>query len=101
MPSSNDDQAIVIKDLWGKVLSALVITGIMGGISFAFAQNGINAEVKTTVKNIQDRGHDRDGRLNRIDTKIDAVGKDVRKIEAQQMRIETKLDYLIENKDGV
>ena len=90
------DDAIIIKDLWGKILSAIVITGILGGVAFAFDQNATNAQVKTLVDTIEKRGYDRDARLNKLGEKVENVQRSVNDVRSQQIRIETKLDYLID-----
>lgn len=93
---SNSDQAIVIKDLWGKVLSTLAVMGIAGGMSFAFAQNATNAEIKTHIELVNEKTKAQDDRLNKMDTKIDGVQKSVNDVREHQARIETKLDILLD-----
>lgn len=97
------DEAIIIKDLWGKILSGLVILGISGGVTFAFAQQSTNAELKTTVNNMamveNQKGAQRDSRLDKLDAKIDTVQIGVSQIREQQARIDTKLDILLKQTD--
>jgi len=96
------DDAIIIKDIWGKVLSSLVIAGIVGGVSFAFAQNATNAEIKTTVKSIdqrtQDAGNARDARLDRIDGKIDTMNQGLNDVQRKQAEMNAKIDLLLEGR---
>ena len=99
--SQND--SIIIKDLWGKVLSALVIAGIIGGVSFAFAQAGNNAEMRTNIENIQAtmqaNDANRDEQVAEIKANVKTVMERQEIVAREQTAIGTKLDMLLERKN--
>lgn len=88
--------------MWGKIQVAVLIAGILGGISLAFAQTGTNGEVKTKIENIEQSGKDATQRLEKVEGKIDDVQKTIGDMRVEQARQQaensTKLDILLSGK---
>lgn len=97
MNSSKEEKeaAIVIKDVWGKIFSGLVLASLIGFSSFVFAQNAINAEAKSDRQALHTRGDGRDNRLDKMDIKIEDIQSNVSEISRQQAAMNAKLDILL------
>lgn len=97
---TGDDTAIIVRDVWGKILSGLVVAGILGGISFAFAQQDSNAETRTNIQILKESDKERNERIDKIDSKVDSINDKVGEIHREQTRISVKLDQLMERQQG-
>ena len=89
--------------MWGKIQTAVLTAGILGGISLAFAQSGTNGEVKKQIENIEKSGTETTQRLEKVEGKIDDVQKTISDMRVEQARQQaengTKLDILLGTKN--
>lgn len=82
--------------MWGKIVTAVVISAILGGISFAWAQNATNSEIKTTIEAMEERSRETTKSLEKVDAKVEAVQMTVNDMREQQARTDTKIDMLLQ-----
>lgn len=85
---------VAIKQPWAGIMSAVLTSFMIGG--FAFAWN-VNAQQAKTEELLQARLPER---MTTLEVKIEAMRRDVDKLQTTGDRIEGKIDTIVNQTDG-
>ena len=87
-------KAFIINQLWAGIFASLLVSAILGGVAYAWQDNAEKSELRTKLEAIE--GAQLPDRMVRIETKIESTNDSVRRIEAQQIKIDDKIDKIVE-----
>ncbi len=92
--------ALIISSFWATVLGGLISSAILGGVTYAWAQNNATVTLQTQVAALQQAALP--SRMDKLESKVDYANENISEIKNvqrtqadQQSDINRKLDILV------